>query len=107
MERLPVHGTVKLASGEKFSGRIAFLPEKGQLGPAANTNLVEGRYTFDRINGPTAGPHRVIVTRTTSGSRIPERLADKQPMPTAKTEWTESRDVSNDGRYLHDFTLED
>ena len=56
VERLPVHGTVTLSSGEKLSGSITFLPAKGQLGPAATTKLAEGSYKFDRSNGPRRAP---------------------------------------------------
>ena len=35
-----------------------------------------------------------------------EVAANKQPTPETKTEWTQSADVSDDGQYLHDFTLE-
>ncbi len=103
VERLPVHGTVTLSNGEKPSGSITFLPAKGQLGPAATTKLAEGSYKFDRSNGPAAGPQTVIVKRVVSRSRIP----DKKPLSKVKAEWTEAANVSDDGQYLHNFTLEE
>ena len=107
MERLPVHGTVTLASGEKLSGSITFLPARGRLGPAATTKLAEGRYKFDRHNGPAAGPQTVIVKRVVPRSNVLDSLAKKQPIAKTKGEWTQSAEVSDDGQYLHNFTLED
>ena len=62
VERLPLHGTVTVASGEKVNGSITFRPADGR-GPSANVKLAEGSYQFDRKNGPAAGPHIVIVKR--------------------------------------------
>lgn len=107
VERFPVHGTVRLANGERLSGSITFLPAKGRPGPGATTALVEGSYRFDRSNGPVAGPQTVIVKRIVPRSRVPELPTDKQSAQTANSEWTESTDVSDDGQYLHDFTLKD
>ena len=107
VQRLPVHGRVTLANGEKLSGWIAFMPARGQSGPAANTKLVEGRYQFDRSNGPTAGLKDVKVTRTPSGTRTPRSPADDKTTPKPKSAWTQSADVTDDGRYLYNFTLED
>ncbi len=108
LQRIPLHGTVRLSNGEKISGSISFVPVKGQAGPAANTKLAEGSYTFDRSNGPTAGPHCVFVKRVDPGSRIP-RLppANQKPVPNAKAEWTQNAEISDDGQYLLNLTLED
>jgi len=104
LERFPVHGTVTLANGEKFSGSIIFLPATG---PAATTGLKDGAYQFDRNNGPVAGAQKVVVKRSVARSRIPDSRLKQDATPTTKTEWNESVEVSNDGHYLHDFTLED
>jgi hypothetical protein len=107
VERFPIHGTVTFANGEKLNGSITFLPAKGRPGPAATTALVEGSYRFDRSNGPAAGPHTVkIMKRNNSRSRIPKSPSDGQAAEKTRMEWTESTDVSDDGPYLHDFTLE-
>jgi hypothetical protein len=105
--RFPVHGTVVLADGAKLSGSISFLPAKGQSGPAATTALTDGSYKFDRSNGPAAGPHTVIVKRIVPRPRVPDPLTVKRPIQKAGMEWTRTAEVADDGRYLHDFTLED
>jgi len=106
-KRLPVHGTVTLANGEKPSGSITFLPTKGRAGPAATTTLAEGSYHFDRSNGPLAGPKTVIVNRFVSRADRFQKLTNKKAIPKTKTEWTRSVEVSDDGQYLHDFALID
>ncbi|MGA2255743.1 MAG: hypothetical protein ABSG53_13945 [Thermoguttaceae bacterium] len=104
MNRFPVHGTVTLASGEKLNGSISFLPAKG---PAATTALKEGSYKFDRNNGPVAGPQTVIVTRVFPRSSVMESPPDNKAVPGTKAKWNQSTDISDDGQYVHDFTLED
>jgi hypothetical protein len=110
--RLPVFGAVSLESGEKLSGSITFVPTEGHRGPAATTTLVDGNYRFDRSNGPTAGPHRVIVRRGISKSKILAGLADKKPKggkpelaTEPKMEWTVFVDVA-ENRIQCDFALE-
>jgi hypothetical protein len=123
VKRLPVHGTVTLASGEAFSGSITFRPADGQ-GPAAGATVDEGSYQFDRDKGPTAGPQTVIMRRAVSRSRTPDKKQavqkykqglqqykaaqkDKQAIPKSEGEWTDSRDVADDGQYEQNFTLKD
>ena len=59
--RRPVSGTVSIDGVEVSVGSISFLPDAGHRGPAASTAIVAGKYRFDSENGPTPGPHRVIV----------------------------------------------
>jgi hypothetical protein len=115
VERLPVYGTVTRGSGEEISGSISFLPPKGQPAPAAVTSLVDGQYRFDRSDGPTAGPHRVVITRkimkgqpekqaggaqaTAAGPKSPAR----QP---PRIEWTRSADVPAKGPYEFNFQVD-
>ena len=112
LERLPVGGTVSRAGGEKFSGTVIFLPTDGKPGPAAIASLLNGEYQFDRHNGPTAGPHRVIVYKV-----LPKKMAlesrgnatASEPAASAasaKTEWTQSANVKAEGPYRYDFNLD-
>jgi hypothetical protein len=110
--RLPVFGAVSLPSGEKLCGSITFVPAEGHRGPAATTMLLDGNYRFDRSNGPTAGPHRVIVRRVESKSKmlahlVDKKLKDARPASTAEptTEWTVFVDVA-ENRIQRDFALE-
>ncbi len=112
--RLPVWGSVSRPDGDKVNGSITFLPSEGRAGPAATTSLIEGQYGFDRENGPTAGPHRVIVSMGAAKGLVLKSLARKAS-PTArkaaaagggKTTWTLSTDVPADAPYRCDFKLD-
>jgi hypothetical protein len=112
VDRLPIHGTVQTASGQKFDASISFQPMDGKR-PVANGSVKNGEYWFDRNNGPTAGPTRVFVRRIVHRG---EEMAwlDKskgkispKPGPSANFEWTQAADVKDDGKYIHDFTLKD
>lgn len=109
VDRLPVHGTVTLASGEKLSGSITFRPSDG-LGPAANTKLEEGNYTFDRSNGPSAGPQIVTVMRVVPRSRVPDIKQavpkNKKGVPKTPGVWSKPADVADDGQYVVNLTLD-
>ena len=106
--RLPVHGAVSHADGEKVNGSITFLPSEGRAGPAATTSLIEGEYRFDRENGPTAGPHRVIVSKIVPKRAVLEALVQKKSPPAGggKTTWTLSTDVPAVAPYQRDFNLD-
>ena len=106
VDRLPVHGTVTMASGERLNGSIAFVPAQGQSGPSATTKLDEGKYEFDRTNGPTTGPHTVIIRRVVSRADSLKAIAAKQQTRENGAPWTLSADVADDGQYLQDFTLD-
>jgi hypothetical protein len=111
--RLPVYGSVSCSSGEKLSGSISFLPDKGNSGPAATTGLVNGEYHFDRNNGPTAGTHRVVINKITHDRQATRALPPRGPRTDSgasaveeKTSWTLSADVPAGGPYRFDFKVE-
>jgi hypothetical protein len=106
IDRLPVHGTVTMASGEQLNGSITFIPAPGQSGPSATTKLDEGKYEFDSTDGPTAGPHTVIIRRVVSRSVSRKALAARQQNRGNASEWTLSADVADDGQYLQDLTID-
>ena len=111
--RLPIRGTVLAANGKKFSGSITFVPTEGTPGPAATANLIVGDYRFDRENGPTVGPHRVIVTKLVAKDMAlksrphanPPASAEDAVAEAARTVWTLSADVSADPPYQCNFKL--
>ena len=113
-ERLPVYGTVALVGGEKFSGSISFVPEKGTSGPAATVSLIDGVYQFDRRDGPSEGPHRVIVQRVIPKDAALANRKKKNAAPLVKPkvekesrmDWTLSANVPADGNYQFDFKLD-
>jgi len=111
--RLPIRGTVSFSTGQKLRGAITFVPAEGHAGPAATTAIVDGRYQFDATNGPTPGPHRVIVKRIDSRGRLPESRGDSQKAdaksvtnPALKVEWTFACDLKATDVGPRDFTLD-
>jgi len=114
VERLPVFGTVTDAGGDKVSGSISFVPDQGRPGPSAIASIKDGEYRFDKSNGPTAGPHRVIVTRKATKEPVVKQTGSPGGAPTGKknastrlpaTPSTLSADVPAKGPYRLDFKL--
>jgi hypothetical protein len=95
-----------MASGERLNGSITFIPAQGQSGPSATTKLDEGQYEFDCTDGPTAGPHTVIIKRVVSRSRTHPTLASKQGNQESSAEWTLAVDVVDNGQYVQDLTID-
>jgi hypothetical protein len=116
--RLAVSGTVTLANQDDINGSISFVPAEGTAGPAAITTLAKGKFEFDRTNGPTAGPHRVIIRRSIIQNRIPssntvDQKADSAAIALAdsksgdvKTEWKLRANLHEDAPNHFDFKLE-
>jgi hypothetical protein len=112
--RLPVYGAVTYADGETFNGSITFVPANGRPGPAAATGVSSGYYRFDSTNGPTTGPHRVMIHKIVPREVGLKSLRQKRPPAAAgstgagsgKTTWTLSADVPADGPYQFDFKLD-
>jgi hypothetical protein len=112
--RLPVYGAVSYANGETFNGSITFVPANGRPGPAATTGVSNGYYRFDSTNGPTAGPHRVMIRQIiprgaalkSLGQRKPPAAPGSADAGSGKTAWTLSADVPLDGPYQFDFKLD-
>jgi len=105
LSRLPLHGTVKMPNGEQLNGLITFLPAEGQSGPSANAKLDQGKYEFDRENGPTVGPHTVKIRRVVSRADSLEAMRAKQQPQVNGQEWTLSADLTDNGQYVQDFTI--
>ena len=110
--RVAVRGTVTMAGGERPTGSITFVPADGHSGPAATTTLSDGGYRFDRSNGPTTGPHVVIVRRAIPKRKLLATRNESKPpranpaaAESGKTEWTFHSDVTDEGATPSDFTL--
>ena len=111
IDRLPLRGTVRTAKGEKFDASISFQPEGKR--PVANGSVKDGEYRFGRIDGPTAGLTKVVVRRIVHRDQIvasrtkPAARPAAKAGPPAKSEWTMSVTLVDDGKYIQDFTLKD
>jgi hypothetical protein len=112
--RLSLYGTVAHPSGDKIDGSISFVPDQGRSGFSAVTSVVQGAYRFDKTTGPTAGPHRVIVTRTagkekkqmpTGPPKGQVKAVKNAPATGQSGPWTFTRDIPEKGPYQIDFQL--
>lgn len=104
---MPLAGTVVGPGGEKFSGSVSFLPPAGASGPAATASLVDGQYRFDASDGPTPGPHRVVVTRSVPKGAVMQAVTGQGASGVPpKMRWTLSIDVPDKPPYQCDLKLD-
>ena len=98
-------------NAEEINGSITFTPAEGSHGPAATAKLVQGEYRFDESNGPTAGPHRVIVKKSIVHNRVPSPATGESKSGTStassesKMEWKLNADVKEHAPLQYDFKL--
>jgi hypothetical protein len=57
--RRPIFGKIQGAEGR--NGAITLVPSAGTNGPSATASVRDGRYEFDKSNGPVSGPHRAQI----------------------------------------------
>ncbi len=100
--RLPVNGSVMGPNGEAITGSISFTPTKDNSGAGATASLVEGKYRFDRSNGPEPGGYEVIITRTSNKMEVVQRNAQAN----TKMRWSFPTEVPANGPYEIDFKLD-
>lgn len=105
LQRVPMHGTITMKSGEQLNGSITYQPEPGHKGPIANATVKDGKYEFDRVNGPTAGPHTVTITRIVSRNDAMRTGRVQQPLGD-RAKWTFSAEVADDGQCVKDFAID-
>ena len=110
-ERIPLRGTVEVGGQPLADGSISLMPAKGHSGPSATTSIAAGRYEFTRENGPTAGPHRVIVRVTTEDkammlSKAAGQAPQSQPKRPGKTRWERQTEVPDREPYEYDVKLD-
>ena len=114
VDRIAIQGEVLLDNAPLSQGTISILPAEGQSGPAATTTITGGRFEFDRQNGPSAGPHRVVINLV-GGVDKPKLAAMKgrqgpggapsQATPPKRRRWEREVDVPKTGPFQYDVTL--
>ncbi|MDB5338811.1 MAG: hypothetical protein JWN70_4430 [Planctomycetaceae bacterium] len=68
-EREAVSGTVTREGIPVDNGTILFKPTGG--GPAASTSVKDGKYAFDKQNGPVAGRQQVEIVQFPLRAEVP------------------------------------
>ncbi|HID21686.1 MAG TPA: hypothetical protein EYP14_04720 [Planctomycetaceae bacterium] len=115
--RVAVSGTVRQTGSPVEQGSISFLPEKGLQGPAANTAIRQGRYHFTASNGPSPGPHRVLIVlapeQPPEGGSATGPFKAKGPPPGTRrdspgdqTRWEFHIVVPDEPKYEKNFVLD-
>ena len=80
-DRIPLSGTAQL-DGAAFSGSICFRPTGGNRGPSAITQVLDGKFEFDRQTGPVPGDHTVILMpKPDPNNRLNYRIDTKATVP--------------------------
>ena len=72
--RLPIEGSVRFDAVPVQLGSVVFVPIKGTSGPAVTASVIDGKYKFDRTNGPVIGTYKVRFLTNAK----PEKLSDRK-----------------------------
>lgn len=98
---MALRGKVNVQGQPLTAGSVNFLPVEGHKGPVASCGIEQGAYRFTAENGPTPGPHRVVI------SLGPVKGSDSVGAPggTTKTRWEIAVTVSEETP-TRDFDLE-
>ena len=76
LARVPLRGAVRVGTVPAAEGQVRFVPSQSNSGPVAAAAIREGRYEFSTSEGPTKGPHDVIVeVRGTAPASSPDAPA--------------------------------
>jgi hypothetical protein len=90
-DRRAISGTVSVDGKPVEKGSIMFLPDAGHRGPSASSSILDGEYRFTIENGPTAGPHRVVVGVGLSSPSAGVQSSPVAAEPTAPTSSTAAK----------------
>lgn len=71
-DRLAVKGLVMQDAEPVERGSISFIPAEGSNGPSATAGITDGRYQFDKSNGPLAGHYKVVIAVQSPEKKLPE-----------------------------------
>lgn len=105
-KRVPVRGSVEVESRTAIDGSISFLPVDGHRGPASNGVITKGAFLIPASEGPTAGPHLVIIglMPLKSSSDSATNLSGGKP---PRTKWEVKVEVEEGGLDHHFLLKED
>ncbi len=104
-KRVQVSGEIQFEAESMQAGVIRFLPGDGNKGPAANTLVKDGRYSFSATDGPQPGLYRVQIARTlpAEGKFTADSNAGTTPAP--RVEWLVMVQVPDEASLKRDFRL--
>lgn len=105
-KRVKVAGIVERRAEPLVNGTITFLPTAGHNGPAANGTITNGKFEIPAADGPTPGPHQVLINLLPG--KMSAEFAAGQPGRKAsnRTRWELKADVA-DEKSDFEFILEE
>ena len=110
--RVPVSGTVTLEGTPVPKGSIQLTPAEGTKGPVTSAEIIEGKFSIEQANGPTAGKYKVSIsgrpTATIKSDEMPGGTPKlvPEPVPTKyNTASTLETDVPAGGSSTLEFAL--
>jgi hypothetical protein len=120
LPRQPVSGAVTLDGQPLECGMITFIPAApgdagiGGLDKVVTAEVVDGRYSLTRADGPVPGPHRVeIHARKSTGRKVkdpddPQKIVDerREAVPSRYNARSELAAEIREGGNALDFTLQ-
>lgn len=104
IDRIAVSGTVTQKSGVVARGTISFVPTDGTEGPSATASIENGKYQFDKSNGPISGHYNVMIVQQV-GKKIPSKAGLNPAAQKSIDPWAGKADVTADDN-MWDFNLD-
>ncbi len=104
--RVRVIGVVERKAEPLVNGTITFLPAKGHKGPAANGVIQNGKFDIPAAEGPTVGPHQVLISVLPGKMSAEFKAGMSAPKPSMRTRWELEADVTKE-QTDYDFILKE
>lgn len=83
-DRIPLSGTAQLDGNPFRDGSICFRPTRGTKGPSTIAKVRDGKFKFDKRNGPVPGAHSaILISKTDLSNRTEYRIDTKTTVPSA------------------------
>lgn len=104
-KRVQVSGEIQVETESLPAGVIRFLPGDGNKGPAANTLVKDGRYSFTTTDGPQPGLYRVQIARTLPADGKFTAGSNTGSAPAPRVEWLVMVQVPDETSFKRNFRL--
>ncbi len=99
--RVAVHGSVIVGDKLVPEATVRFLPEAGNAGPVAMTNVVGGLYNFTKLDGPYPGKYKVSVNLEFSS--LSKTASDDPNAPPPPMQWEQEITIPDQESATHHF----
>ena len=107
-KRVEFKGSVSYRGRPLVRGTVSVLPAEGQSGAATMVVIEQGRFHFQKSDGPVPGPCRIVVLvnpEDWEAMVVPEDQRSMEPEPVTKR-WEFRVDVPEESPFQHDLELD-